>query len=199
MAKQIDSSKIERIRTAAVALISEQGISNCSVAAIAQRAGVSVGYLYRHYNGKEALINDMLEVALNIINEKISGLIEAGKSIDQVISGVVRYLFDIAEQDPEKFKFLIMLFNDFSIGISRRLTDRIRTIADDLLAIGRANGAIRPETTVEDLYMAVVGLPMQYLSLRYRGILQSPAPTSRGVDRIVRIAIGIVSENNQTK
>ena len=72
MSKRIDTSKIERIRDAAIEIISEQGIPNCSVAAIAKRAGVSVGYLYRHYSGKEELTNDMLELYFNIINEKIS-------------------------------------------------------------------------------------------------------------------------------
>lgn len=48
MAKKIDTSKIERIRQASVEIISECGITGSSVAAIAQRAGVSAGYLYRH-------------------------------------------------------------------------------------------------------------------------------------------------------
>ena len=45
MAKKIDTSKIERIRQASVEIISECGITGSSVAAIAQRAVVSAGYL----------------------------------------------------------------------------------------------------------------------------------------------------------
>lgn len=52
MAKKVDQTKIERIRNASVEVISEHGILGGSVASIAERADVSVGYLYRHYPGK---------------------------------------------------------------------------------------------------------------------------------------------------
>ena len=52
MAKKMDMTKLDRIREASVEIISEHGILNSSVASIAERAGVSVGYLYRHYPGK---------------------------------------------------------------------------------------------------------------------------------------------------
>ena len=65
MAKKVDQTKIERIRNASVEVISEHGILGGSVASIAERADVSVGYLYRHYPGKTELINDLLENALN--------------------------------------------------------------------------------------------------------------------------------------
>ena len=64
MAKKMDMTKLDRIREASVEIISEHGILNSSVASIAERAGVSVGYLYRHYPGKVDLINDLLEDAL---------------------------------------------------------------------------------------------------------------------------------------
>ena len=45
MAKKVDQTKIERIRNASVEVISEHGILGGSVASIAERADVSVGYL----------------------------------------------------------------------------------------------------------------------------------------------------------
>ena len=48
MAKKVDRTKIERIRDASVEVISEHGILGGSVASIAERADVSVGYLYRN-------------------------------------------------------------------------------------------------------------------------------------------------------
>lgn len=69
MAKKMDMTKLDRIREASVEIISEHGILNSSVASIAERAGVSVGYLYRHYPGKVDLINDLLEDALRTITD----------------------------------------------------------------------------------------------------------------------------------
>ena len=71
MAKKMDMTKLDRIREASVEIISEHGILNSSVASIAERAGVSVGYLYRHYPGKVDLINDLLEHALTTITDRI--------------------------------------------------------------------------------------------------------------------------------
>lgn len=50
--KKVDQTKIERIRNASVEVISEHGILGGSVASIAERVDVSVGYLYRHYRVK---------------------------------------------------------------------------------------------------------------------------------------------------
>ena len=52
MVKKIDTSLIERIRQAAVEIISEHGITGSSVSAIAKLAQLSAVYLYRHNQRK---------------------------------------------------------------------------------------------------------------------------------------------------
>lgn len=192
MSKRIDQTKIERIRNSAIEIISEQGIQGSSVAAIAKHAGVSVGYLYRHYPGKEALVNDMMEMMFEIINNKISLLINDRQSIEYVVDGVVRHIIEIANQDKERMKFLIMLTNDFSININQKLTQRIDTLAEELMGMVKENDALRSDLRKEDLYLALIGVPMQYLALRYNRIISVKDSQQCSADHIVASALMVI-------
>ena len=118
MAKKMDMTKLDRIREASVEIISEHGILNSSVASIAERAGVSVGYLYRHYPGKVDLINDLLEDALRTITDRIYALADETNDIRKIVRGIVEFIIESAATNRPKHKFLIMLLNDFSVEIN---------------------------------------------------------------------------------
>lgn len=115
MVKRIDTSLIERIRQASVEIISEKGITGSSVAAIAKRAQVSAGYLYRHYPSKEDLVNDLLNDSLHTIAEKIDELIQQNDRIENIVEGIIGFILESANTNPHRIKFVIMLLNDFSI------------------------------------------------------------------------------------
>ena len=139
MAKKMDMTKLDRIREASVEIISEHGILNSSVASIAERAGVSVGYLYRHYPGKVDLINDLLEDALRTITDRIYALADETNDIRKIVRGIVEFIIESAATNRPKHKFLIMLLNDFSVEINPDIRERIRSIGDTLIAVGRKN------------------------------------------------------------
>ncbi len=69
MARQLDTSKMERINEAAMQLIVDKGYGNASISQIAKMAGVADGYLYRFHKSKEDMVNALLY-------EKIGSLIE---------------------------------------------------------------------------------------------------------------------------
>lgn len=142
MAKKMDMTKLDRIREASVEIISEHGILNSSVASIAERAGVSVGYLYRHYPGKVDLINDLLEDALRTITDRIYALADETNDIRKIVRGIVEFIIESAATNRPKHKFLIMLLNDFSVEINPDIRERIRSIGDTLIAVGRKNNVL---------------------------------------------------------
>lgn len=61
MARITDPTKLEKIKKAAMELVVRHGYRGISIGAIAKKAGVSTGYLYRHYNGKSDLIQDLID------------------------------------------------------------------------------------------------------------------------------------------
>ena len=165
MVKKIDTSLIERIRQAAVEIISEHGITGSSVAAIAKRAQVSAGYLYRHYPSKEDLVNDLLNEALHTIAAKIDELIQQNDRIENIVQGII---LESAEANPHRIKFMIMLLSDFSIPNKPSVREQIIRIGETLIQKGRESGSIRKEITIEDFYIALVGIPLQYLATKFR-------------------------------
>jgi AcrR family transcriptional regulator len=58
----LDASR-EAILRAAIALLTEQGYAGCSVAAVAARAGVATGTVYRHFPNKARLVTEVFKVA----------------------------------------------------------------------------------------------------------------------------------------
>lgn len=168
MVKRIDTSLIERIRQASVEIISEKGITGSSVASIAKRAQVSAGYLYRHYPSKEDLVNDLLNDSLHTIAEKIDELIRQNDRIENIVEGIIGFILESANTNPHRIKFVIMLLNDFSIPNKPSVREQIIRIGETLIEKGRESGSIRNEITVEDFYIALVGIPLQYLATRFR-------------------------------
>lgn len=190
MAKKIDTSKIERIRQASVEIISECGITGSSVAAIAQRARVSAGYLYRHYPSKVELVNDLLNDALNSITERIDALIGENDRIDRIVSGIIGFILESASLNPYRLKFQIMLLNDFSTELDPAIREQIRQIGETLIRKGHENGSVRKNVNIEDFYIALVGIPMQYLAARYKfGFGANDWDIAAETEKITRISM----------
>src|SRR5262245_20848414 len=71
-----------KMLVAAEALFAESGYSNATMAAIARRAGVSTGNLYRYFASKEELFYTILPEAfaesfLRIVRRRVVSLVEA--------------------------------------------------------------------------------------------------------------------------
>jgi AcrR family transcriptional regulator len=57
------SASRERILSAALAIVAEHGYAGCSVAAVARRAGVATGSVYRHFPAKADLVAEVFRTA----------------------------------------------------------------------------------------------------------------------------------------
>jgi AcrR family transcriptional regulator len=57
------SASRERILSAALAIVAEHGYAGCSVAAVARRAGVATGSVYRHFPAKADLVTEVFRAA----------------------------------------------------------------------------------------------------------------------------------------
>jgi AcrR family transcriptional regulator len=66
----------ERILSAALALVAEHGYAGCSVAAVAERAGVATGSVYRHFPAKAELI---AEVFRTVSQREVDALVRAAE------------------------------------------------------------------------------------------------------------------------
>lgn len=187
MARRIDESKIERIREAALQIISEQGILNCSVAMIAQEAQVSVGYLYRHYPSKDDLIAFLLKNSMELINQRIESLLEANVDFDTMVRGVVNLTTEAARLQPAKIKFFIIVFNDFSYPLNGELQNQIRDHSKRVVDRYKKSGDIDPNIDPMEAFIAIISLPFQFFSVYYKEIFSNQYDPKVFEERIVRM------------
>ena len=113
-------------------------------------------------------MNDLLNDSLHTIAEKIDELIQQNDRIENIVEGIIGFILESANTNPHRIKFVIMLLNDFSIPIKPSVREQIIRIGETLIEKGRESGSIRNEITVEDFYIALVGIPLQYLATRFR-------------------------------
>lgn len=84
---------LERLLTAAEDVLAAQGLNEFTIAAVAERAGVSVGGVYRRFAGKEQLLDAVIDRLLGGLQDTmIESLRAAGPSLADVISALTHAL-----------------------------------------------------------------------------------------------------------
>ncbi|MCD7963228.1 MAG: TetR/AcrR family transcriptional regulator [Rikenellaceae bacterium] len=192
MSKLIDEKKIEKIRESAISCIGRFGIGNASVAEIARHAGVSVGYLYRHYSGKEELINDILERTLDIISDKIEELLHSGSSPEKIISGFIEFLFITSQKNPDKIKFILSLQNDFSYEFPKKLSMRLNELCAKFINKGNETGILTKDVTTGDIYIIVICLPLQFIGMKMRNIFGETTEKNKIINKITSLCLAAI-------
>ncbi|GAB3886301.1 hypothetical protein GCM10029964_050370 [Kibdelosporangium lantanae] len=74
------------IRKAAVDLLSEQGYAGCSMAAVAARAGVATGSVYKHFPSKTELV---VELFRYVVTHEVEAVSQAAEQPGDLVARVV--------------------------------------------------------------------------------------------------------------
>jgi len=99
--------RINEITQAAMDVFLEKGYENTTMEAIAQRAGVSKGGLYHHFQSKDMI----LIMANDKISEKIEELLEAAGKFSSVKKGLLFYIENYLQywlEHPNETAFLFL-------------------------------------------------------------------------------------------
>jgi len=145
----------EKIVVAAGDTFAEEGL-DAQMEAIARRAGVGVGTLYRHFPTKDALVCALVEAKFAVLAEEARRILAAGgdpwlglrhllfhggathaadRSMAQVWAALPNRLFDDAARDSG-----------------------LQAATATLLERAQAAGAVRPDATIEDIPMVMCAL-----------------------------------------
>lgn len=99
------------ILKATLKLISEHGFHGTPMSMIAKEADVGAGTIYRYFENKEALINELfLEIKARISQVMLSGF-SAEASAEETFCKVWRNTFDFCVQNPQEMFFLEQYHN----------------------------------------------------------------------------------------
>lgn len=149
----------ERLLKAAAAVFSTGG-PDASLEAVAQRAGVGIGTLYRHFPTREALFEAVYRREVDQLAELAEQLAQEAPTVE-VLRRWLRANVQLVATKRGMLAALALAAHGQSALYAysfERLTKAIRLLLDRAVAAGQIRGDITPE----DLLRALVGLCYTY-------------------------------------
>ncbi len=140
------SVRRERLLRAALELYAAHGLRATTTPAIAARAEVAEGTIYRHFTSKEHLFNEVYRRAVRWALDQLRGIeAEPGRRVPERLVAFARRLLEEAERDPATLRMLFgnrdaEALDESSRGLERELRDALVQV----VAAGKSDGLIRP-------------------------------------------------------
>lgn len=152
----------ERLVRAALDLYTTVGFLRTTTPALAERAGVAEGTIYRHFTSKEQLLNEVYRQAHRWALETLAALeSDRVRKASERLALLGRQIAAMAAQDPALVRMLLATTNepfldDPSRGVRRELNQGLTL----LVAMGKSDGQVRsgPAELWAQVWLLIVGL-----------------------------------------
>lgn len=127
-------SKRDDILSAALELFAERGFYGTPVPLIAERAGVGAGTIYRYFESKEILVNELFQQWKSQYRQILVADLPADMSIRQLLHEVWQRMVVFGRQNPTALTFLELHHHaPYLDQTSRRLCDDVAADFEALL------------------------------------------------------------------
>lgn len=160
----------QRLLRAALDLYTTIGFRATTTPAIAARAGVAEGTIYRHFSGKEHLLNEVYRNA----QRWGAGLVKESEpngqhSVPERLTGIARRLLEAAARDPSLTRMLLRSRDEQHLDErSREAAREFRQALQQVVAGGESQGVVRkgPAELWTDLWLALVAFAAERVGAR---------------------------------
>jgi TetR/AcrR family transcriptional regulator, repressor of fatR-cypB operon len=160
----------QRLLRAALDLYTTIGFRATTTPAIAARAGVAEGTIYRHFSGKEHLLNEVYRNAqrwgAGLVKEpEVNG----HHSVSEKLGGIARRLLHAAAQDPSLTRMLLRSRDEQHLDErSREASREFREALQQVVAGGGDEGVVRqgPPELWTDVWLALVAFAAERVGAR---------------------------------
>lgn len=135
----------QRLHRAALELYTTVGFRGTTTPMIAERAGVAEGTIYRHFTGKEHLLNEIYRGAQRWALRQLREL-EPEKTLKPAerLVRFARTLAEVAERDPAIVRMLFYPRSDPHLDDKSRDAEReLRDALQQVVAMGKSDGIVR--------------------------------------------------------
>lgn len=187
MVKPTDLKKLYEVREAAIKVIVERGYYGATIAQISKEAGVSDGYLYRHYSGKAELVRELFVESMGYFQSVVLEAIDRGQSIKDVLYSTFSFLIQSLKEDADTIAFIFIMDHDHSFEFPDEIRQGFREIGTKLRQLGSKSGDISEKLNEEDIIAIVFGLPIKYMEMRRKAIIHSNQFNNEDINKIVGI------------
>ncbi|MGN6391346.1 MAG: TetR/AcrR family transcriptional regulator [Gemmatimonadales bacterium] len=158
----------QRLLRAALELYTTVGFRATTTPAIAARAGVAEGTIYRHFSGKEHLLNEVFRGSqhwgTSIVRET-----EGEPTVPERLLQIARLLIETAARDAAQTRMLLRRRDEQHLDERSREAEReFRTALHGVVAVGRSNGIVRqgPAELWTDVWLALVAFIAERVGAR---------------------------------
>ena len=160
----------QRLLRAALDLYTTVGFRGTTTPAIAARAGVAEGTIYRHFSGKEHLLNEVYRDA----QRWGAGLVKetepnGHRSAPERLGGIAQRLLDAAARDPSLTRMLLRNRDEQHLDErSREASREFRVALQEVVAGGETAGLVRegPPDLWTDVWLALVAFAAERVGAR---------------------------------
>jgi AcrR family transcriptional regulator len=148
----------ELLLAAALAVFTESGADDTSLEEVARRAGVGIGTLYRHFPGRNALLEAVYRDQVDALSRQASELLTADSPGDALKT----WLRAMVEFGTTKHTLGAALAADSGkdAPVFSACRDLLTSAADALLARAQQAGVVRAGVTPTDLIRLSYGVAM---------------------------------------
>jgi AcrR family transcriptional regulator len=133
---------------------------------------VSVGYLYRHYKSKEALIESIVDEHFNEFKEEIRSIMTENSTFETIVEIYINQIFELFEDGSKDLQFLIVIISDSNFFLEIITKERITEKKDFLYSLyqsGIKSGCIDEEKVNFLMFISIfIMLPFSYLRKFYQ-------------------------------
>ncbi|GDY32242.1 TetR/AcrR family transcriptional regulator [Gandjariella thermophila] len=151
---RLDASR-ERILSAALAIVGEQGYAACTVAAVAARAEVATGTVYTHFPGKATLVAEVFRRAANHEVDLVARAAATPGSARQRLTAMITTFAGRALRAPRLAFALLAEPADPAVDAERLALNRAYR---EIIARVLADGVRAGELPEQDLQVTAAGL-----------------------------------------
>lgn len=153
----------QAIRAAALTLFADAGYGNTTNRAVAERAGVSTGTVYYHFESKRDMFLAVLHDTRSAIRDRLLGPTEGAQTLAARITRMIDAALELHAEHPTLARFEataavdLLRHPEFADGMSAQLEDG-RAVLVDLVADARRRGEVTDDLGDEAVADAISAL-----------------------------------------
>ena len=187
--RETDLNKLDKVKMAALKTIVEKGYHGATISLIAKKAGVSDGYLYRHYANKNELVKSLFIESMGHYHNLFFQLIENEKDVKNVLHKSLKFLSATTVEAPEITAFIFIMDHDHNFDFPEVVKKDFVKIGQRLWAKGIQTGEINNKRNIEDVLAISFGIPVKILEMRRKGVVSKEQISEKDISNIVDMCL----------
>lgn len=174
---------------AAVALFAAHGVDGVSIADIAAAAGISQGALYRHYQSKTELADQLFARAYRQTGTELAAIVARERGFAARIAAMTAHFCGLYDRDAALFRFLLLAQHELLPALSEDAPAPVAAVEKAVAeAVGAGEiGAVETAPAAAAIMGIVLQTALFHIYGRIAGPLSPRAPS------LARAAIAAVA------